>query len=48
MTCNWDSIIIPHSVLGLIPLEADTELKLLDLYLKELNDTLKYYKKRMP
>ncbi|WP_107602856.1 DEAD/DEAH box helicase family protein [Clostridioides difficile] len=48
VTCNWDSIIIPHSVLGLIPLEADTELKLLDLYLKELNDTLKYYKKECP
>ncbi|MCC0649293.1 DUF960 family protein [Clostridioides sp. ZZV15-6598] len=48
VTCNWDSIIIPHSVLGLIPLEAETELKLVESDLKELNKTLKYYRDECP
>lgn len=48
VTCNWDSIIIPHSVLGLIPLEAETELKLVESDLNELNKTLKYYRDECP
>ena len=44
VTCNWDAIIIPQSVLGLIPLRPETEEKLLKEDLKELELTIDFYK----
>lgn len=45
VTCNWDAIIIPHSVLGLIPMKPETEKAMLLEDLAELNNNIDYYKK---
>ncbi len=44
-TGDWTAIIIPVSVLGLIPLKPSTELKLLEEDLKELMETIEFLNK---
>lgn len=44
VTCNWDAIIIPHSVLGLIPMKPETEKEMLLEDLAELNNNIAYYR----
>ena len=44
VTSDWDAIIIPHSVLTLIPIKPETESKLLEKDLEELEHTIEFYK----
>lgn len=42
---DWTSVIIPYSVLGMIPLKPSTEISMLEKNLEELNATLAFYEK---
>lgn len=42
---DWTSVIIPYSVLSMIPLKPSTEIELLKERLNELNETLSFYEK---
>ncbi|XZK70492.1 helicase-related protein (plasmid) [Clostridium perfringens] len=42
---DWTSVIIPYSVLGMIPLKPTTEIEMLERSLDELESTLEFYSK---
>ena len=44
VTCNWDAIIIPHSVLERIPLKPETEKQLINDDINELRRVLEFYR----